>query len=107
MVGMGELLTVIRLDALIIIVIIVINPGQHCCGGGIITEYVFTELNFTERVRFPLDQDRQEAPAAENSLCRVGNQHGAIRTLRSSICLECRGKWKFTLMSQRRCSCFC
>lgn len=40
----------------------------------------FTELNFTERINFPVGQIRQEMPVAENSLSRVVEHHGMIRT---------------------------
>lgn len=61
---------------------------------GVITEYVFIELNSTEKISFPLYQDRQEMPEAENSLYRVAEHHDMIRTLPTLICLKCREEGK-------------
>lgn len=61
------------------LILIIINTLQHCCTGGVIIEDEFTELNFTERVYFPLDQGRQEMPVREISLNRVVEEHGMVR----------------------------
>ena len=54
----------------------------------------FIELNFTERISFPVDQVRQEISVAENSLSRVVEHHGMIRTLSTLICLKGREEGK-------------
>ena len=54
----------------------------------------FIELNFTERISFPVDQVRQEMSVAENSLSEVVQHHGMIRTLSTLICLKGREEGK-------------